>query len=577
MRIILRSFAAMGFIAAAEPGLADGEVDLVLLNGEVITVDDQFSVVQAVAVSGKQIAAVGDSETIRAMSGPETRIIDLEGRTVIPGLIDTHSHVMRASQLWKYEVRFDGVTDRDEALARLRAKAATLEDGDWLLNFGGWVEDQFLDDPRGFTLDELDRIAPDHPVFLDVNYNHRYVNGAFLDLAGIPLLDPEAERAGADGGGGLFSEPSGYTEAMIERDEAGRATGKILGGAAGFVPAMRLFPTLGPDEAVESLEMIVEDAVAKGLTAIYDGGGFGIRDAAYDRARRLAEQGALRMRVFHSKFLTAASPAEAEQAADAIGELRAFSGDDYYGLLGIGESVYVPALDNFGEPASDTPETRRALGTLLGRAAERGLNVQQHMVHPKTMNMTLDVIDTLAERHSIKPLRWIVIHADLIDRPTLERMRRYNMTPSLRTHFMLGSVRYAQVKALYGAQARRIPPFRTVQDSGVSWAFGSEAPRINVLNPLMSLAFAVTGKRFYDLERVIESTVTREEALIAHTRHAAWQISQDQALGQIAPGYLADMVILDRDYLGVPEDELFDIAPVMTLVGGDIVFEADTR
>lgn len=574
---MVRIAVAIGFaLISAEAAAAQSAIDLALVNGEIITVDDQFAIEQAVAVSGEHIVAVGDNETIRALTGRQTRVIDLQGRAVIPGLIDTHSHVMRASQLWKYEVRLDGVTDRDEALARLYARAETLEEGDWLLNLGGWVEEQFLDDPRGFTLDELDRIAPDNPAFLDVNYNHRYVNSAFLELAGIPLMNPDAAPATATDGG-LFSESSGFDESMIVRDASGRATGRILGGAAGFVQAMPLFPTLGTTEAMESLRMIVADAVSKGLTAVYDGGGFGIRDTAYERARGLAEEGALRMRVFHSKFITARTPEEAEQAARTVAGLRPFAGNDFYGLLGIGESVYVPALDNFGEPAGDTPETRKALGAILGSAAENGLNVQQHMVHPRTMNMTLDVIDELASRRSIKPLRWIVIHADLIDRPTLERLRRHNMAPSLRTHFMLGSVRQDQVEQIYGDDAGRIPPFRMVQDSGIAWAFGSEAPRINVLNPLMSLAFAVTGKRFYDLETVLESTITREEALIAHTRHAAWQIFQEQALGQIAPGYLADMVVLDRNYLSVPADELYEVQPVLTLVGGEIVFEVDAR
>lgn len=575
MRSVQAVLAILVLMPAAGAALASA--DLVLLGGKVVTVDDQFSVQEAVAVTGRRVVAVGPSDQMREHIGPETRVIELQGRTVVPGLIDTHSHIMRASQLWKYEVRLDGVTSRAKALAKLRRRAETLGEGEWLLNFGGWVEEQFVDDPRGFSLDELDELAPENPVLLDVNYNHRYVNSRFLELADVSVAgagDSSAQAATTDADG-LFTEKQGLSEAMIERDASGRATGRIGGGAAGFARIIPLLPRLQEDDAQESLRMIVDDALAKGLTAVYDGGGFGIRDADYARAQEMAAEGTLKMRVFHSKFVTADTPDAAARAAAEIAALRPFTGGDYYDLIGVGESVYVPALDGFSAPAADTEQTRGALSTILGAAARGGWNVQQHMVQPATMHMVLDVVDELAKTHSIKPLRWIVIHADLLDRPTIDRMRRYHMTPSLRTHFMLGSVRRTEVAELFGEDASLIPPLRMVQDTGINWAFGSEAPRINVLNPLMSLAFAVTGKRFYDLKPVLESTVTREEALIAHTRNAAWQIFRDNDLGQIRPGFLADMVVLDGDYLTLPAEELYGILPLMTFVGGELVYAGD--
>lgn len=575
MKLILRSLILLGVTAGmVTAAFAEPPADVILLGGKIITVDDQFSIQEAVAVAGDRIIAVGDSETIRGMAGPDTRIIDLEGRAVIPGLIDTHTHIMRASQLWKYEVRLDGVTDRDEALARLRAKAKTLEQGDWLLNFGGWVEQQFIGDPRGFTLAELDAIAPRNPVFLDVNLDHQYVNSRFLELAGIALVNKEAGPETKAGGVVYVPAPGAgnhFTESMIVRDGTGAATGR-LNGTAAYVAARHLFPKLGEDEAVESLKLIVDDAVSVGLTTVYDGGGQGIEDASYERARRLAESGELNMRIYHTRFITARTPQQAAQAAAEFSKRMPFAGDDYYDLIGIGESVYVPALDGFASPARDTAETRWALTTVLGAAARQGYNVQQHMVRPETINLTLDIIDEIGKERSIQPLRWFVIHADLIDRPTLERVREHHMGLSFRTHFLLGSEHRTEETARLGGTGQA-PPIRMAQDAGIAWTFGTETPRVNVLNPLMSLAFAITGRRFFDARTVLESTVTREQALIAHTRSAAWQVFRENRLGQISPGYLADMVVLDRDYLTVPDDELFEVKPVATMVGGRIVYD----
>ncbi len=575
MKLILRSLTLLAVIAGlVTAAFADPPADLILLGGKIITVDDQFSLEEAVAVAGDRIVAVGDSQTIRAMAGPDTRIIDLGGRAVIPGLIDTHSHIMRASELWKYEVRLDGVTNRDEALARLRAKAKTLEKGDWLLNFGGWVEQQFLSDPRGFTLAELDAIAPRNPVFLDVNLDHQYVNSKFLEVAGIALVNKEA-RPGTKTEGVVYVPAPGagtdFTESMIVRDGTGAATGR-LNGTAAYIAARHLFPKPGEDEAMESLKLIVDDAVAAGLTTIYDGGGQGIRDATYERARRLAASGELNMRIFHTRFITARTPQQAVEAAAEFSKRKPFAGTDYYDLIGIGESVYVPVLDSFARPAGDTAETRRALTTILGAAARHGYNVQQHMVRPETINLTLDIIDEIGGEHGIEPLRWFVIHGELIDRPTLERVRDHHMGLSFRTHYLFGSEHRTEEKGRLGG-AGQAAPFRMAEDAGIAWTFGSEAPRVNVLNPLMSLAFVTTGRRFFDARTVLGSTVTREQALIAHTRSAAWQVFRENRLGQISRGYLADMVVLDRDYLTVPEDELFDVKPVATIVGGRIVYD----
>ena len=553
--------------------------DLVLINGKVVTVDDQFSVASAVAVRDGRILAVGDNEEILSLAGAQTRSVDLAGRTVIPGLIDTHSHLARASQWWIYEVRLDGVTSRAEAMRRLRERAAELQPGDWLITLGGWVEEQFLDAPVGFTLDELDQLAPNNPVLLDVNYSHRYVNSAFLELAGVPVINTEATGPAEDAGRSslLGAGGKGLTEAMVDRDDNGRATGRIGGGGFAFSQILPLLPVLDEEQVRTGIKAAVADAVSNGLTTVYDGGGFGIRRSTYDRVAELAAEEELDMRIFNAWFMMSRNPEAARELLSQVGLEQPDYSNDRAAQIGLGELLYAPHLDGFDHAMQDNAENRAVLRDIFAAAAADQWNIQMHMVQPDTMNVALDLMDELSGDFALKPLRWIFIHADMIDAPALERMRPYNMSPSLRSNGLIGGAARQALLDKFGEDALAMPDLRMVQDSGIPWTFGSEAPRINVLNPMMSLAWAVTGRQFYDGKQVNSRTVSREEALIAHTRNGAYSVFQENSLGQIRPGFLADMVVLDRDYLSVPGAELYDVRAVLTVVNGKVVFDAGAQ
>ena len=163
--------------------------DLVLVNGKIVTVDDRFSIAQALAIRGQRVVKVGTTAEIDALKGPATRVIDLAGRTVIPGLIDNHAHWVRAAE--HDELRFDGVTSRARALDMLMQRVAKSKPGEWIVVLGGWSEEQFTDDPRGFQLDELDRIAPNNPVVVQAVYNHSYLNSVALVAAKIDGDTPD--------------------------------------------------------------------------------------------------------------------------------------------------------------------------------------------------------------------------------------------------------------------------------------------------------------------------------------------------------------------------------------------------
>ncbi len=219
-------------------GLAYGQQaapDLILSNGKIVTVDERFTIAQAVAIAGDRIVAVGSNQEIAKLAGPQTRRVDLAGRTVIPGLIDNHMHLLRAALTWARELRLDGVDSRKRAIEMLRARAKAAGPGEWVYNIGGWAHQQFTDNPKPFTREELDEIAPDNPVSLQESYYQVFLNSRALDAFGI--------KAGAP-------DPPDFLKGSILRD----AAGKPLGIIRGDIPATRAVTARLPKVAPDQLE-----------------------------------------------------------------------------------------------------------------------------------------------------------------------------------------------------------------------------------------------------------------------------------------------------------------------------------
>src|SRR5205809_2770051 len=201
-------------IVCSKAASAQTPADIVLSNGKIVTVDDRFTIAEALAIKGERILAVGSNAEIEKHKGPLTRVLDLGRRTVIPGLIDNHAHYMRAAEYWHREVRLDGITSHREALELMKEKAAASKPGEWVVVLGGWSEEQFVDEPRGFSRTELDAIAPNNPVALQLFYFRVYANTAALKAMGIEPTTPD---------------PTGI---KIEKDEKGQPTGALNGGPA---------------------------------------------------------------------------------------------------------------------------------------------------------------------------------------------------------------------------------------------------------------------------------------------------------------------------------------------------------
>ena len=509
--------------------------DLILSNGKIITVDERFAIAQAVAIRGDRVVAVGSNQEIAQLAGPNTRKIDLKGKSVIPGLIDNHMHLLRGGTTWQYEVRLDGVPTRKRALELLSARAKAVGPGEWVYTMGGFAREQFADDPKPFTREELDKAFPNNPVALQESYYRMSVNSKAAQIMGI-----DDKSTGDVGQGGI-----------------GRIAAKL--------------PTVGKDQIEASSLGMIKDMNRWGLTA------FGVPGCDRDLVamyRKWQQQDQLNVRVFCIDGVGGGTPEAVDKALPQIAQIKLFQGDNYIDNIFFGEGVYGPLSDPMflikSDPKPDQLVQWRRLATAVAQA---GLPLHVHTELHDTIDAFLDQIEAINKEHPIKNLRWVLAHMNQVNEAQLDRMKKLGMYLALNPWAVING---GIMHNVYGDDAYDLPDLATIQNSGIMWGFGTDGTRANQIPPFNLLYFAVTGKMVGGT-KVIRHTISREDALIAYTRKNAFLIFQEDNLGAIQPGKLADLLVLDRDYLSVPAEQIKDIKPVITMVGGRIVYDADAE
>lgn len=597
-------FGALMYAMASMPMLAVAAPDAIYLNGKVITVDDNFSIASAFAVEGDRFSAVGNEE-IRELADDATRIIDLGGRTVIPGLIDNHNHFIRGAQHWNSSLRLDGVGTRAEALERLKSYAAGLAQNEWLLVLGGWHEEQFTDDPTGFSREELDAIADDRPAFLQVQYAHAYVNTAFLKLIGAEIqADPETEAQPPTPSAldRIFGPP---LPELVERDENGTATSRLNGGMGMVIQTSTIMPELSYDEVTDGTLNAQAHYNAMGLTTVYDPGGALPTRESYQAVEDLHTSDQLTLRVFRTAVDDTLDVATVKQllarlrplpdwlsdivlwwmrdeestagTIDFINNLAPLNtGDDFHDVLAVGEVFYLPLHDSMDDFTDYREVTDRALSevrALMIEVVERAIPAQIHAVDGRTIEIYLDLIDELTQEHAPKPNQFTITHGEGVTPAQLQRMKLLNIGLQIRSMPVVRSRN--SIVHDYTQRALSMPPLRDIASSGIYWGLGTDGTKAAQINPWRTLHWAVTGKAINgDLILETGQTLSREEALIAHTKGNAYLVGRENRLGQIRTGYLADFVVLDKDYLTIDSEQIMDIKPRMTVVAGKAVYEA---
>jgi predicted amidohydrolase YtcJ len=502
--------------------------DTVFINGKILTVDQNFSIVESLAVVEDRIVAVGSNTDVNGLIGDTTQVVDLDGKTAIPGLIDNHIHFIRMPQRWNLQARIDGQNTRQGALDAITEKAASMQPGEWLMVQGGWSEGQFADQAGGFTLEELDAAAPNNPLFLQILYTHGYANTLAIEAVGA---DPaEGSKLGSPY---IVAEPP-------------------------YGLLNEQMPPVSPAQLEQNVLDVIAELNKVGLTSVYDVGRPPEGDITL--LDRMSEDGPLNLRVWHTLKYQAYGPEDIPATVELMNSNTANSTDDYLGLLGVGEHVYLPMFDlpNVTEPYPD--EVVVEFRQISQAAANGGYRINEHSMMDVTINSILDAWEQVDAVTSLGPLRWSLEHVLTISEESIQRAKDLGVT--LAVH----SVAINMPPFLQ-------PPLRKIQDSGILWGLGSDASVVAAYQPFITLGWVVSGQSING-KTINEEPVTREEALIAHTRSNAYLLHKDDDLGSLEVGKFADLVVLDKDYMTVPVEEIFYIEPQMTMVGGRVVFDA---
>ncbi len=580
-RILVLSPILFASWAAAAP-------QVVYVNGKVVTVDDQFSIVEGFATAADRFIAAGTSKDMLSLADDATQVVDLEGRTVVPGLIDNHNHFVRGAQHWSHLVRLEGVTSKGAALERLRGVADRLAGDQWLIALGGWNEEQFRDPEPRFTLSELDAVASGRPAFLQAQYDHAFVNSAFLEHFGIDPAAPQGVTGAVDAelDPEALAQPgpplrpgaaalAGLLEPNVERGPNGAATGYLSGGMRMVLAVTGVLPALTEAELIDGVRKAQAYYNSLGLTTTYDPAGGLITEEAYRSVEALHAANELTIRVFRTRQFMLANPEHAERAARQIAQMPpVLNGDHYYDTMAIGEAFYIPVqiVDGLDDRRPIADEHAEPVRLLLESLLKRGLAAQIHVVRSEAIEFHLRLLEELSQRYTLYPAQVTFTHAELVTREQLARIRDLGISLMLRSMSVVR--RPGSLIEQYGDAATSVPPLRMVQDSGVNWGIGTDGSKAAQIDPLVSLEWAVTG-RAMNGERVLDEDqlLTREEALIAHTRNNAQMVFRGNSLGQIRPGFLADFVVLDGDYLEIDAASIDKLQVLRTVVGGQVVYD----
>jgi predicted amidohydrolase YtcJ len=356
---------------------------------------------------------------------------------------------------------------------------------------------------------------------------------------------------------------------VIEKDAGGKLTGVVRdAGGVAFVAAK--VPLKDRDAWLANTRKLVTYLNSLGITGWGDAGGRGMGAQHYEPYKQLAERGELNVRVFWTTIRQPSTPEQADKVIAEIATFKPFQGNDYFENIGWGESVYSQATTQLLRAQKEVAaEPLAQMQRIAAALAARGVYLNSHVEMNGPIEQFVSAYEALNKNAPIKGLRWSFSHLDQIDEQQLQRMKRLGMTAQIHSRPLIQGVLMHKV---HGDAAWDMPPFRRVQDSGIVWGLGSDATAVTTSNPFYTLGFAITGKMVGG-HHVNRQSITREEALVAHTRSNAFILFQEANLGSLQKGKYADLLVLDRDYLTVPVDAIKDLKPVMTMVGGRVVFE----
>jgi predicted amidohydrolase YtcJ len=526
--------------------------ELLLTNGRIVTLDAASTVARALAIRQDTIVAVGDEEAVRRSVGADARIIDLGGRTVIPGLIDSHIHAVRTGLTYTVETDWSDVTTLAQGIERL-AQAAKARPGAWILVGGGWHEAQ-LAEKRGPTPEELAKVAPDSPVYVQHLYDYAVISPTGMAKLG---LDDDAKVP-----------PAG----KLERGADGKPTGVVRGDLLTFARLFARVSEVGFDGQVAGIRAFFQTLARVGVTGIVDAAGGGMLPHHYYPLYRVWRDGDLPVRV--ALYFNSQNPGQ--ELADLqrfFQVLPGHFGDDRLRIIGVGELIVWGMHDGTaGRVKVFTPREGAAAATrqVAEWAAERRLGFQIHASSDSSASQILGIFEEVNAKVPIKNLRWAIAHIENASADTLARMQKLGVVWAVQDRLYFEGEVWPR---LMGAEAaKRAPPIAEGLKAGVVVAGGTDGPRSAPYNPFVTLQWLVSGRNVTgNAYRAPDQSPSREQALRIHTVNSAYMAGDDHRRGTLEPGKWADLLVLSEDYFAVPEDAIAGIRPLLTLVGGKVV------
>lgn len=548
---------ALPVFAGEGKGASPMHPDLILHNGRFHTVDREKPTASAVAIRAGRFVAVGSEAEVMPLRGPATQVVDLNRRTVIPGLNDSHLHLIRGGLNYNLELRWEGVPSLADALRMLKDQADRTPSPQWVRVVGGWNEFQFAE-RRMPTLEEINRAAPDTPVFILHLYDRALLNRAALRVVGYDRNTP--------------NPPGGE----IVRDGNGEPTGMLIARPN----AMILYATLakGPklplEYQVNSTRQFMRELNRLGVTSAIDaGGGFQNYPDDYQVIEQLARDGQLTVRIAYNLF-TQKPKEELDDFKRWTGSVKYGQGSDFFRHNGAGEMLVFSAADfeDFLEPRPDLAASMEAeLEPVVRHLVEQRWPFRLHATYDESISRMLDVFEKVDRDIPFNGLPWFFDHAETISPRNIERVRALGGGIAIQDRMAFQGEYFVE---RYGAQAaEKTPPIQRMLAEGIPVGAGTDATRVSSYNPWTSLYWLVSGKTVGGLALQPQG-LPRETALQLFTQGSAWFSSEQGKKGQIKVGQLADLVALSADFFSIEEEQIKWLESVLTVVDGKVVHAA---
>lgn len=539
--------------------------DLIIQNAKVAILNGNDDFAQSVAVKDNKILAVGTNEELDKLKGENTNVIDAKGRTLIPGLNDSHTHVIRGGINYNLELRWDGVKSLKRAMEMLKEQAERTPEGEWIKVVGGWGEFQF-EERRLPTLEEINEAVPDKPVMITFLYTYGMLNKKGIEVLG-------------------YDQNTKYPGGEVQLDENNKPTGLLIAKPGAAIIYYTLVKTnkLSPEDQYNSTQHFMRQLNRLGMTSAIDAGGGGqFWPDNYSVMKKVAEDKKMTMRIGY--YIFAAQKPGQEIAAWKENVEKVKPGDSYdlfrpngYFMHGAGENIVWSAGDyeNFLQPRPDLAEKMDAeLTEALTIILKNKWNFRIHATYGESIKRLLDVFEELDKTYPFKDIRWLIDHAETVDGETLDRIHALGGGIAIQNRMMFQGEYFVE---RYGAEkAKQAPPIKMIQDRNIPLGLGTDGTRVSSYNPWLSLYWVTTGKTWGGLKHMgDENIMSRMDGLRLITAGSAWFTGEEDLKGTIEVGKYADFALLKSDYFTIDAEDIKEMQSVLTVVNGEIVYGAE--